>query len=86
LHASGANPFDLLRVGDQNLPAKLLQSVVNEAGAGHRLDNRAHRRAMPPDVAHETAQTVGVRRRGELLDQLAVLGEQADVKAFATEI
>jgi hypothetical protein len=41
---------------------------------------------MLPDVAHETAQAVGVRRRGELLDQLAVLREQADVKAFATEI
>ena len=38
------------------------------------------------DVARKTAQAVAVRRRGELLDQLAVLREQADVKAFATEI
>jgi hypothetical protein len=29
--------------------------------------------SMASDVAHKTAQTVGVRRRGELLDQLAVL-------------
>ena len=34
----------------------------------------------------ETAQTIGVRRRGELLDELALLGEQADVKPLATEI
>ena len=32
-------PLDLLRVGDQNLPAEALQRVVNEAGAGHRLDH-----------------------------------------------
>jgi hypothetical protein len=30
---------------------------------------------MTSDVADKTAQTVGVRRRGELLDQLATLGE-----------
>jgi hypothetical protein len=41
--------------------------------------HRAHRHAMLPDVAHKTAQAVGVRRREELLDQLAVLREQADV-------
>jgi hypothetical protein len=39
---------------------------------------------MLPNVANKTAQAVGIRRRGELLDQLAVLREQADVKAFAT--
>ena len=83
LHASGANP---LTFGDQNLPAKLLQRVVNEARAGHRLDHRTHGLAMVPDTAHKTAQTVAVRRHGALLDQLAVLREQADVQAFATEI
>ena len=41
---------------------------------------------MIPDVAHKTTQTVGIRRHGELLDQLAVFREQADVKTFATEI
>jgi hypothetical protein len=41
---------------------------------------------MLSDVTHETSQAVGITRRGELLDQLAVLREQADIKAFATEI
>jgi len=64
----------------------MLQRVVNETGAGHRLDHPAHGHAVLCDVAHKTTQTVGVRRRGELLDQLAVLREQADIKTFATEI
>src|ERR1039458_10611374 len=41
---------------------------------------------MLPDMAHKTPQTVRVRRRGELLDQLAVLREQTDIQTFATQI
>jgi hypothetical protein len=37
------------------------------------LDDPADRRSMTRDVAHKPMQTVAVRRRGELLDQLAVL-------------
>jgi hypothetical protein len=72
--------------GDQDLPTKLLERVVNEAGAGHRLDHRAHGHVMALHVAHKTAQTVSIGRCRELLDQLAVLREQADIQAFATEI
>jgi len=38
------------------------------------------------DVAHKTAQPVASGGAEKLLDQLTVLREQADVKAFATEI
>jgi hypothetical protein len=42
LHASGASPLDLLRVGDLDLPAAALQRVVHEPGAVHRLDRGAY--------------------------------------------
>jgi hypothetical protein len=35
--------LDLDRVGDRDRPAAQLQLVVDEAGAGHRLDHRRHR-------------------------------------------
>ena len=79
-------PLDLLRISDQNLPAKPLQRVVNEAGARHRLDHPAHRLAMLPDMTHKTTQAISVRRRGELLDQLPMLREQANIKTLATQI
>ena len=31
--------LDLLRVGDLDVPALLLERVVDEPGAGHRLDD-----------------------------------------------
>ena len=41
LHANGASPLTFLRVGDQHLPAGLLELVMHEPGAVHRLDHRA---------------------------------------------
>ena len=43
LHRQRRQPLHLLGVRDQNLPAQALESVVDEAGAGHRLDHRPHR-------------------------------------------
>ena len=40
LAGQGRKPLDLLRVGDLDLPALLLERVVDEPGAGHRLDDR----------------------------------------------
>ena len=57
-------PLDLLRVGDQHLPAELFERVVHEPRAGHRLDHRPHR--LPSQALGEMAQPVGVRRRGRL--------------------
>ncbi|MGE5747079.1 MAG: hypothetical protein ACM33U_07455 [Solirubrobacterales bacterium] len=49
-------------------PAFLLERVVDEAGAGHRLDHRADGLTVDLlDAAGEPAQRVGVGWRGELV-------------------
>jgi hypothetical protein len=67
----------ILRIGDQHLPAQLLERVVHEPRAGHRLDHPPHR--LPSQTAGQVAQTVGVRRRRSVLDDLADVVDQADV-------
>jgi hypothetical protein len=47
-------PLDLLRVGDQHLPAELLERVVHEPRPVHRLDHRTHRL---PITRHASDQT-----------------------------
>jgi hypothetical protein len=42
-------PLDLRRVGDQHLPARLLERVMHETGTVHRLDHRAH--ALPANAS-----------------------------------
>ena len=77
----------LLRVGDLDVPALLLERVVDEAGTGHRLDHRAHR--LPIDLVdppRERPQRIRVRRRGELVDLLSRLGQQTDVDLPSAEI
>ena len=61
-------PLDLLGVGDLDLPALLLERVVDDPGAGHRLDDRAD--GLPVDLVDapgEPAQRVGVGWRGQLV-------------------
>jgi hypothetical protein len=77
----------LLRVGDLDVPALGLERVVDEPGAGHRLDHRADRLAVGLlDSAGEAPQCVGVRRRGQLIEVLSGLGEQTDVELLSAEI
>jgi hypothetical protein len=79
--------LDLLRAGDLDHPALLLERVVDEAGAGHRLDHRADRLSVDlRDPAGEPSQRVDVGRDGELVEMRSLLGEQADVELLATEI
>ena len=78
--------LDLLRVGDQHLPAQSLERVVHEPRAGHRLDHPAHRQPIAADTARQAPQALGVRRRGELLDHFRMLREQADIEPVATQI
>jgi hypothetical protein len=73
-------PFGLLGIGDQHVPTKLFERVVDEARAGHRLDDRAHRLAVAIDAADEAVQALEVGRRLELLDDLAGVREQADIE------
>jgi plasmid stabilization system protein ParE len=63
----------LRRVRDLDLPAVKLELVVDEAGAGHRLDRRLQRLPMPGNArAH--------------FDRLAGLVEQVKVETLAAEI
>ena len=59
---------------------------MHEARAGHRLDNPTHRLAVTGDLADEVAQTITVRWRRELLDELARIGDHAHIEPPATEI
>ena len=79
-------PLDLLRVGDQHLPAVRDQLVVHEPGAVHRLDHPAHRLAVHRHPTREPIQAVAIRGRREAVDQLPLIGDQAHVNPFATQI
>jgi hypothetical protein len=78
-------PLDLLRVGDQDLPAELLERVAHEPRAGHRLDHPAHP-TLRSHTLDEVAQPVSVRRRRQALDDVTLLADQAHVQAPTTEI
>ena len=55
-------PFHLLRVGELDLPAVQLETVVDEAGAVHRLDRGADRLAVPSDPLAQAAKSIDVKR------------------------
>jgi hypothetical protein len=78
--------LDLGRAGDQHVPAELLKPVMHEPRAGHRLDHATHRQPVAPDPTRQPAQTVGVGRRRELLDDLATRRQQADIELASTQI
>ena len=86
LHASGARPLTLGRVGDQHVPPELFQAVMHESRAGHRLDHPAHRQTMRAGASRQAAHAVRVRRRRPLLDHLAARRQQADIDLAATQI
>jgi hypothetical protein len=77
----------LLRVGDLDVPAFLLERVVDQAGTGHRLDHTANRLPVGlVDPPGQRPQRVHVRRRSELVDELPRPGQQTDVDLPPTEI
>jgi hypothetical protein len=86
LQANGAGPFDLGGVGDQHAPAALLERVVDEARAVHRIDHPADRPRPHRRPGREAAQPVGVGRRGPLVDDLAPRRRQADLDLASTHI
>jgi hypothetical protein len=60
---------------------------VDEPGAAHRLDDGADRFAVHlVDPSRKPAQRFDVRRDGELIEVLALLGEQADVELSPTQV
>jgi hypothetical protein len=73
--------------GDLDRPALLLEGVVDEPGAGHRLDDGADGLSVDLlDPAREGSQRVGVGRDGELVEMLSLIAQQADVNFLSTEI
>jgi hypothetical protein len=79
-------PFHLLRVGDLDLPAVKLESVVHETSAVHRLDRGPNRLTMTSEPLAQAAQTVSVGRRCADVDGRTLLVEQVEVETLATEI
>ena len=62
-----------------------LERVVDDPGAGHRLDHRADRLGVDLfDPSGERLQRVDVRRDGELVQVLSLIGEQADIELATT--
>jgi len=81
-----APALDLLRVGDQHLPAMRRQLIVDEPRAVHRLDHPPHRLPIHRNAARQPIQAIPVRRHEEMIAQLPLVGDKADVHAPATEI
>ena len=79
--------LDLLRVGDLDVPALLLERVVDEPSTSHRLDDGAD--GLCVNVVHssrERSQRVEVRRDGELVELFPVVIQKTDVDLVSTEI
>jgi hypothetical protein len=82
-----SEPLDLLRIGDLDIPAHLLERVVDEPGAGHRLDHGADRLAMDlVDPAGQPSERIDVRRDRELVEVLSPIREEADVELSSTQV
>jgi hypothetical protein len=77
---------DLLGVGDLHLPAMALEGVVDEAGAGHRLDRGADRLPIAEHALGEPAKAVGVGRRGADVELPAVGGERVVVEPATAQV
>jgi hypothetical protein len=87
LAGQGSEALDLLGGGDLDVPALLLEGVVEEPGAGHRLDHRADGLAMDLlDPPRQGPQAVDVGRDGELVEMLPLIAQQADVKLPSTQV
>ena len=59
---------------------------MHEPRTVHRLDRRADRRLVTSETLAQSAQPVGIRRRGTDLDRLTITVEQMEVETLATEI
>jgi hypothetical protein len=74
------------RVGDLDVPAAQLELVVDEAGAGHRLDRRGHRLAELPDPGGQRSQAARVRRRGGHQHRRTHLGHDMHIQTSSAQI
>jgi hypothetical protein len=63
-----------------------LELVVDEPGAGHRLDRRPEWLVAASEPLAQPAQAVGIGRHRAVLDRLARFVEQVVVETLAAEI
>jgi hypothetical protein len=78
--------LDVGRVRDLDLPPALLELVMDEPGAVHRLDRCHHRLAQPDDLADQAAQPASIRRCRGHLDRLTCFIHQVHVQAVARQV
>jgi hypothetical protein len=60
--------------------------VVHEPRPVHRFHHASDRLVIDRDAAREAIQAVAVRRRPELSDQLALLGDQTHINPLAGKV
>ena len=79
-------PLDALGVGDQDIPAGLLELVVDEAGAIHRFDRRPYCVTVPGQPLDEHPERVCVGADGDHLDRPSRRIEHVDVDSLARQV
>jgi hypothetical protein len=75
-----------LRVRDPHVPTRLLQPVVHEARARHRLDRREDRALLAVEAADEVTKPVTIRRAGTDVHTLAVGKQSVPIETLAAEV
>jgi hypothetical protein len=86
LAGQGRQSLGPLSIRDLHLPPQQFQLVVDEPGAGHRLDHRPDRLVVPGRPLHQGAEPVPVGEHGSDLDRGSRLVDQVDVEALSAEI
>src|ERR1700722_19019258 len=77
--------LDLLSGGDLDRPALLLESVMDNPCAGHRLDHRTDRLTVDfVDTKNGPSRLVDIGRHGKLIQMLSLIGEERNIKLLAT--
>jgi hypothetical protein len=86
LRRQGREPSDALGIGDQHIPARELEAVVDEAGTVHRLDGRSHRPAFGGDPPDERAQRTGIGRDRRHQRSRAVIAQHMHVEPLSRQV
>jgi hypothetical protein len=60
--------------------------VVHEPRPVHRLHHATHPLVVHRNPPGQPIQAIAIRRRGKVIDQLSLIGDQAYVNALATQI
>ena len=86
LGRQGREALDLHGVGDLDVPARLLERVMHEAGPVHRLHHRADRLAVAGQPLREGPEGVGVGPDGRDLHGRAVRIEHVHIQPLSRQV